>query len=176
MTYLSPSRLQEIKDFTAFGVPSLADVIRAVQEADTLTPRQRENLISAVRTVVRVIRLPAADIPAAPAFLQPRLADIAVVAHGFGKAHWSNTRSRFAAALKIAGVPLVPGKRRTPLSPAWAEFQARLPNKWLRSGTSRFAGYCSTVGIVPAEVNDEVLAQFAQDLEQASLVRSPRSV
>src|SRR4051812_36741018 len=176
MTYHSTSRPKEINDFTVFGVPSLADVIRAVQEADTLAPRQRENLVSAVRTVVRVIGLPAADIPAAPAFLQPRLAGIAVVSHGFGKAHWSNTRSRFAAALKIAGVPLVPGRRRTPLSPAWAEFQARLPGKWLRSGTSRLAGYCSALGIPPGEVTDEVMTRFARELEEASLVRSPRTV
>ena len=176
MSHHAASQPKEIKDFTALGVASLADVLLAVEQADLLTPRRRDDLASATRAIVRVIGLPAADIPASPAFLQPRLADVAVVAHGFSKGHWANTRSRFAAALKVAGVPLVPGKRRTPLSPAWAAFQARLPDKWLRSGTSRFAGYCSALGIAPSKVNDEVLARFAWDFERSSMVRSHRSV
>src|SRR5829696_7819279 len=119
MSYLDTSQPREITSFTAFGVPSLADVILVVQEADALAPRECESLASAVRTTARVVGLPAADTPASPAFLQRRLADVSPAAHGFSKGHWSNTCSRLMAALKIAGVLTVPGRRLAPLSPAW---------------------------------------------------------
>lgn len=165
------SRSFGINAFLAPGMPTLADVVRAVERAPALTAKQRADYASAVRKVADVLGLTPADVPAHPAFLRQRLAGIAPVAHGISKEHWANVRSRSLKALKIAGVTTLPGRCLAPLTPAWQELWDKLPSKRLRYGLSRLMRYASANGVDPPMVDDDFFARFRRALEEDSLLR-----
>ena len=161
--------------FVAPGTPTLADVLRAVQDAPKGTVSDRANVASAVRIVARALELPPEAAPAHPGFLRPRLARVAPAAHGLSAGRWANVRSLLRRALAVAGVDTLPGRHLAPLAPAWAEPASRLGTKALYNGLRRLMGYCSARGIDPSDVDDAVMDEFRRALEGESLLRNPRA-
>ena len=88
-----------------------------------------------------------------------------------GRARWNNVRSGFAAALRLAGFELLPGRSPVPLDPEWRRLHGLLTTKPLRTGLSRLVHFCSTNTIAPTAVNDEVISRFEVMLLERSLVR-----
>src|SRR5262245_45606177 len=98
------SRNFGVKGFVGPAVPTLADVLLAIERVPDRTSQERSDLLSAVRRVAGVLGLPPADVPAHPGFLRQRLAKVAPAAHGLGKRRWANVRSLLRQGLNIAGV------------------------------------------------------------------------
>src|SRR4051812_16832926 len=98
---------------------SLADVLAAVQFA-TLPARRRQEMMSALRTIGRVLDRPLERIPAHPRLMANRLDEVAPRAFGISPGRWNNVRSLARAALALVQ-PMGPGRHRNALSSAWRQ-------------------------------------------------------
>ncbi|MDA8250224.1 MAG: site-specific integrase [Rhodospirillales bacterium] len=154
-------------------VATLADVIAHLQADPALPVGRRRELISALRTTARLFGLDPAAVPAEPRALRQRFRDLSSAAAGVSQGRWNNLRSLVLAALKQAGVRVLPGRAPDPLSPAWQALRDRLPDRTLRYGLSRFLSFCSTRDIGPAAVGAATFAAFAAALERDSLTTAP---
>lgn len=105
---------------------TLAEVIMLISQED-LPGRRKEELRSAVRTVARLLGTEPAAIDADPAALRRRLETIAPEAHGMSRGRWANVRSLLGKALAMAR-PMMPGRSRQAILPAWEALMARLPS------------------------------------------------
>jgi hypothetical protein len=134
MTATITSRHFGVKGFVGFAVPTLADVMLAIERVPDRTPQERSDLLSAVRRVADVLGLPPADVPAHPGFLRQRLAKVAPAAHGLGKRRWANVRSLLRQSLTVAGVHVLPNRYLAPYSPCWKALDGRIGNRSIRLG------------------------------------------
>jgi integrase len=140
------------------AAPTLATVIRQLETAEP-DPRRRGEMISAIRTVCRVVRFEPHELPADLLLLNRRMRKAMIAAVGVSQSRWSNARSLLLRALKQTGLSIMPGRRLHPLSPAWAALDALLPQRFMRAGLSRFMRWCSALSIEPADLT---LADFAR--------------
>ena len=113
MTVVLPSRM------------TLADLIPLIEQAN-LSPIQRRDQISAVRTIARLLDATPGDIDADPARLRRRLETIAPQALGLSRGRWNNLRSLVGKALALAR-PMLPGRQAAQLLPEWEALLAPLP-------------------------------------------------
>ena len=150
---------------------TLAEVIAAAKAAPDLTDRRRQDIVSAVRTVARLLQSDPARIPASPRLLSGRLSEIPPAAHGMSQARWNNVRSLLRAGLALCG-PITPGRHLGGLSDEWRVLRDALQERKQRVGLSRFMHHCSAAGLSPLAVDDEVMEAFGAALLD-SLIRSP---
>ena len=101
----------------AHPVATLADVIAHLQADPDLPIGRRRELISAQRTLARLLDLDPAAVPAEPRGLRQRFRDLSPAAAGISQGRWNNLRSLVLAALKLAGVRVA--------------FDADNPGRWL---------------------------------------------
>lgn len=143
-----------------------------VEAAPELAEGRRAEMLSALRTVARCLGADPGDILAAPASLRKKLRDAPYMLAGIGKRRWTGCRSLILAALRLAGLKVMPGRRiRLRQSPAWEVLRSRSPDRQNGIGLSRFMGFCTAEGIEPGEVDPATFARFKQELESNSLVR-----
>ena len=152
--------------------PTLGDVLTAVTSAIDLTKSQRQDIASAVRTVARVLGKPPESVPADPPLLARRLAEVMPIAIGMTKGRWANVRSLAGKALARTR-PMLPGRHRQPLLPAWKALSDALANRGHATRLSRLLHWLSARGIEPATVVEADLLAFAEDLRNASLAKKP---
>jgi integrase len=167
MSYISPSRVLLGR--------TLADVLAAVETASNLSKVDRQNMASAVRTVARLLHRPVEQIPAEPEVLARRLQEISPIANGLSKGHWANVRSRLNAALALTQ-PVLPGRHRTPLSPAWQSLSDSLVERRVSWCLSRLLHWLSARGIEPHAVTKDDLTRFSEELRHASLAKDPKQI
>ena len=156
--------------------PMLANVLELILADPDLTSRQRQDMASALRTIAKALGRPPAEVPAHPLYLWERLQKFAPAAVGLTEGRWRNVRSLVRAALKRVGLAYVPGRYREPLASAWEDLFRYLNGPKLRFGLSRLARYCGANGIAPAEVTDEVIARFVEDLKQNGFGNKARKI
>lgn len=171
-----PSRFPSPAAVSNGGILTLADVIARVEAQDDLQPRRKRDMVSAVRTVCRLLHAEPDAVSAELRLLRKRLEAMAPAAAGIGPGRWNNIRSLTMAALKAAGIRAMPGGLHQPLLFAWKVLRARLPDKHFRCGLSRLMTFCSMQGIVPGDVDAALFERFRQALETESLVRQPKQV
>jgi hypothetical protein len=152
---------------------TLADVLAALPSAGDVTPRRRQDMASAVRTVARLLEEDPARIPANRRALARRLDRVAPAAHGIGKPTWANHRSLLNAALDLVLPPHLRRRRNLPLEPEWRRLQERVADQWARRNLSRFFRFCGEAGIGPTEVAEATLEGFAAYLDGVLLMNRP---
>jgi hypothetical protein len=96
---------------------TLADLIPLI-EHENLSPIQKRDQISAVRTIARLLGAATDDIDADPSRLRRRLETIAPQASGLSRGRWNNIRSLVGKALALAR-PMLPGRQTARLLPEW---------------------------------------------------------
>ena len=153
-------------------VPSLAEVIERIATMPDLTDWRRRDVLSSLRCLTRILDLPAEEIPASRPFLRERLKDFHPQQAGLSTKRWKNVRSDIAFALDRAGSPSRTAAAKVPLLPVWTELLSKAPAH-LRYALSRFARWCSSQGIEPAQVDEAILARFGDALVVATLVADP---
>jgi hypothetical protein len=170
MTELPPSR--------ASGVPfpSLAELLDEIASDQTLTPRQRQESCSALRSVGRALGRRLDEIQANPRQLRERLTTLTPAMAGVSRGRWNNVLSLTRAALKRAGLATIAGRSTAPMSPEWIDIFRRLKDRRIREGLSRFARYCNDRSISPTNIDDGIAAAFLITLENDGLIRKPRQV
>ncbi|WP_460452502.1 hypothetical protein [Alsobacter sp. SYSU BS001988] len=151
--------------------PTLADVIAAVA-ASELPVRRRQDMVSAVRTVCRLLGREPDSVAADPRALALRLKAIAPQAAGLSPARWNNVRSLIRASLALVR-PMMAGRSTTPMSVAWQGLYDVLPTKAERARLSRLLRWFSARQIDPAGVSAEHHQAFAQEIATDSLMRNP---
>jgi integrase len=148
--------------------PTMAFVLAQIQADPTLTQRQSQETVSALRTMAKALGRPLEELPANPLYLWDKINKVLPVAAGLTEARWRNVRSLIRFALKRTGLAFVPGRYREPLAPAWEILFRLLDPKW-RFGLSRLGHYCGANGISPEQISDEVIRRFVEDLKIAGL-------
>src|SRR5215475_1709961 len=96
---------------------TLADLIPLIEQAN-LSPIQKRDRISAVKTTARLLGAAPADIDADPARLRKRLETVAPQALGLSLGRWNNIRSLIGKTLALAR-PILAGRQTAPLLPEW---------------------------------------------------------
>ena len=162
--------------FGAPPIPTLAEVLAKLQQRADLTPRQRADLRSAVRVLARAMGLPLEGTPARLDTLRLRLPRVLPAAHGFSRQRWNTLRSQFTAALRLAGVELLPGRFRSGLGQDWAPLYERLPGRTLRHSLSRVLHFFSVQGIAPGDVDEGAFVRFETALLETGPVDHPERI
>ena len=152
------------------ATPTLADAITAAAANTILSPRQRHDLTSALRTVARIIGRDATDIPADPRLLARRLAELGPAAHGLSRGRWANIRSLLRTAIAEV-TDISPGRHQNVLTPAWQSLWDRLPARRHRAGLSRLMHFCADRQIDPERVDQQVFDAFDVHLQQSLLAK-----
>jgi integrase len=155
---------------------TIADVIARLEADDGLGSARRAEMLSALRSICRVLNANPQFVPAEPRNLRQRLHGVTHAAAGVSRGRWANIRSLILAAIMRAGIRAMPGGSRQPLAFSWEVLAARLPDKQFRFGLSRFMRFCSANQITPDDVDAAVFEQFRHALENESLVRHPKLV
>src|SRR5262249_22823627 len=84
-----------------------------------------------------------------------------------------NLRSDLGAAIVVSGLSKVLRTAKQPLTTEWKAIFDPIENRGVRMALSRFARFCSALGLPPSRVDDSVFERFLTELEAASLVRNP---
>jgi integrase len=155
---------------------NVADVIGRVEADNNLDVGRRASMLSALRTMCRVLNASPQSVPASLRNLRQRLEGISYGATGLSRGRWNNVRSLTLAALKQAGIRAMPGGSHQPLGLAWEPLWARLPGHQLKCGLSRFMRFCSAHQISPETVDSAVFERYRDAMENDSLVRHAKTV
>jgi integrase len=163
----------EPEERRSLSAVTIADVIARIRADEALTPRRRDDLCSALRTMARALNLDPSALPANPRVLRQKLSQLSPAAAGVSARRWKNLRSLVLAALKQAGIKTMPGRCCATLLAEWQVLRDELADLKLRHGLSRFIGYLSDLNIEPNRVTAAMFGAFRDALENDSLVRSP---
>ena len=125
------------------GIQTLADVLNALENRTDIQPLRMRELISAVKTISRLLNRPPADLAAVPSILRMALASVHHVQAGMSPKRLANVKSGLAAALNLttsgstipASKLLLPARR----TPEWREFLESLETDWQRYMLARLA-------------------------------------
>ena len=128
---------------------TLADLIPLIEQAN-LSPIQKRDQISAVKTTARLLGATPAEIDADPIRLRKRLETIAPQAVGLSRGRWNNIRSLVGKALALAR-PVLPGRQTARLLPEWEALFAPLSRN-RAAGLLAMARYLSVREVRPDKV------------------------
>jgi hypothetical protein len=128
---------------------TFADLIPLIEQAN-LSPIQKRDQISAVRTIALLLDANLDDIDADPGRLRRRLETIAPQAAGLSRGRWNNIRSLVGKALVLARTVL-PGRRTARLLPEWEALLAPLARN-RASNLLAMARHLSVIGVRPPAV------------------------
>jgi hypothetical protein len=137
---------------------------------ENLQRQRRDDLMSALRQVARLIGGLPIDIPANPEALRHRLNIITPASAGMTKQRWANVRALLTAALDLTGAKVLRKSSIVGLTPSWLALRNRVRDTFVRARLSRFFAYASAKGIEPNQVNDTTVADFAEALKRNSLL------
>jgi hypothetical protein len=84
---------------------------------------------------------------------------------------WANLRSDLSAAIAASGQLQMLKTSTVDLSESWVSLLAKVQDRKMRDGLSRFARWASERQIAPRDVNRQVIDRFIAELKTASLVR-----
>jgi integrase len=152
------------------GKLTFADVQRAVVDASGLPDGARKNLLRAVEIVASQMGAAGLSGVIDVAKIQRRFEKVTPAVIGYASVGGlSSMLSSFRRALRIAGVQVMPGRSRNPLSAEWAALRQAADSAGLWPALSRFAHFCSERGVEPAGVTRDQVAQFATVICRTSM-------
>jgi hypothetical protein len=148
--------------------PSLDEVIERRSADAGLSTTRRRDLVSALRRICALLERDPRVVPADVAALRAALNRISPARHGLAPKTWSNLKANLLAGLRhgMSGG----ARERIPVSPEWRALQARLADKRMRNGLSRFMRFCSARALPPEAVDDAVMMAFRAWAETETLV------
>jgi integrase len=155
---------------------TLADVMARLEADPDLAPGSVAQMLSAIRTLCRLLKTTPSMVPAEPRNLSLRIDQITHASAGLSKGRWNNIRSLVPTAVRQAGIRAMPGGSRKPLAFPWEVLRAAMPDTSTRAGLSRFISFCNAQGIMPDAVDASVFERFRDALVNESFVREPRQV
>jgi integrase len=167
---------------TAFvkpGTPTFADLLTRLPEQPDLPPTRRRDFASGLRRVPKAIGLRPEDVPADPAWLQPRIRQVAPAAIGLSAKSWSNAQSDVRSALAHFGLLKRRLNRADDLAPDWRELWDAVlaaKDRTLKIHLCRFVYFLNSVGVAPTLVTTEHAAAFLAAVTENEIRKSPKSI
>jgi integrase len=155
------------------ALPTLRDLLDALEAQDRLPVTRRRDLRSAVNRVASLVGEDPGRIPLHVPELGSKLAMVNPVSVGLSVKTFSNIKSDFLAAVKAAELTPLRHRPKAPLNVDWAKMIAQLSGKRPRVGLSHLARYASALGIAPDKINDAVIEAFIAEVRAGSLRRKP---
>ena len=149
---------------------TLADLIPLIEQAN-LSPIQKRDQISAVKTTARLLGATPVEIDTDPIRLRKRLETIAPQAVGLSRGRWNNIRSLVGKALALAR-PVLPGRQTARLLPEWKALFAPLSRNRAASLLA-MARYFSVRNVRPDEVRLAGLEAYHQGILNDQLRAKP---
>src|SRR5277367_4048945 len=89
----SNSDYSDLTNAVSIKIVTLRDMIVRIKEASTLAPVRRAQILSALRTLARVLAVEPGDIVVSPAALRARLENVTPMAVGLTQPRWAAIRS-----------------------------------------------------------------------------------
>ena len=126
MAYFTGSRDGAGGSIASCRPTTLEDVLCVVTRSQALTPRQQQDMASALRTLARLLSRPLSCFPCDLPSVRRLLEGIAPARYRISRRRWANVRSLVFKAIELAGVPRLPGRSGEPLSLAWLRVLAPL--------------------------------------------------
>jgi integrase len=149
---------------------NLAEVMERILSLKSLPRQRRDDLMSALRQVARLVGGLPADIPADPEALKRELKLLTPAAANMTKSRFRNVRALLAAALDLTGAKIVRQRRRVEWTPSWSSLWRKVANKYARWRLSRFFAFASANSVEPDRVTSQTIADFEQALKRNSLL------
>lgn len=168
MSSFSPSNLML---YQAPGY-SLQDLLSTITADTTLSDRRRGEVASDLRCLAKVLGLPLTSAPARVPYLRDEMNKRTPAIAGLSPGRWRNVRSHAQFALSHVGLAKIPGRYRSAPSPAWQELLGKLVYG-ARYRLGHLARHCTTIGIEPGDLTDNVMESFLANLQEASLSALP---
>lgn len=154
-------------------VMTLHRLIECLETTKELTPTQRSERISAVRTFAKVCLKHPSEILVDPQVIRTLIDRASWQLAGLSKRRWANVLSLLTSAMKFAGIKVGRRRRNRKLDAEWEALLAPLTRRD-RDELHPFAGWCSALGVAPSEVDAAVFHRFLDHLEQETIQRTPR--
>ena len=155
---------------TGTYINSMEDVFRCIESDKTLGLQMSRELCSAITRFCEICGVTRGDVLADPTAIRLLREKASWQLAGLSKESWANMLSRLKRALHQVGVNVDRQRRNSRLSPEWTSLLNAL-EKANRDHLRRFAGWCSSQGVVPAKVSVETFADFLHFLETQSIQR-----
>lgn len=152
------------------AMPTFDELKRAVVAAADLPDGTRRNILRAIDLVAGAMGNLGLSAHVDIAAVQRLFERLTPAMLGFKSAGaLSSMKSNFRQALRCAGVPVMPGKSRTPLSPAWAKLRDAAEPHGFWPALSPFAHFCCERGVEPEGAEAEVLRRYLACVEETSI-------
>src|SRR5665213_230909 len=152
---------------------TLADLFDIVSHNESLSPRARRDICAAIRKIAMLIAPDGMNLPVQAALISKALQGISPAMTGLQRDSYSNIKSRFRRALKMAGVDVHPGKQTNELSQEWQALRNMLdyPRRWIP--LSRLAHHASAVGWKPTDIADAHIEHLLLQLRTNAIHLDP---
>ena len=162
---------------TRMGPPrDLAALLRFVESGCLAAPRRSREMASAIRMVGAWTYWPLEQLPTDPAALRRHLKKVDLSQLGVSKVRFRNVLSLLKRALRLARVKNSNRPIAEAVSPGWRTVLALLEQEpYIRSSLAPFARFCSSWGIEPHDVSNDVGLQYLEELIHTSLNKTPET-
>jgi hypothetical protein len=141
--------------------PTLAVAIAAVPTWNDIPRERRITWVSALRTLETLYGSVPEAIPLDPVQLTRRLAAASPAALRLTPGSLGAYKSAIRSVLRRLGVIARLRRRDEPLAAAWQALCERLPEQFISLKLQDFIAWCSDRGILPGEVSNATLAEYA---------------
>jgi integrase len=155
--------------------PTLGDVRDAVQNSAALSSIRRRDLLSAISCFCDLAGKDANAVIVDLAAIGADLGGVNPAARGISAKRLANIRSDLFAAIAASGLKPLRAPRQN-LSEPWISLRSKLETKRQRIGLSRLAHYASAARLIPADIEDGVIASFITATREQSLHRKPNNL
>jgi integrase len=150
---------------------TLQDVLDGVANNTNLSPTRQRDLRSAVVSYAALIDSSPAHVALDLAAIRSVLDLMVPIQAKMSRKRWANLRSDLSAAIAASGLLQMVKTSTAELSDSWLILLAKVQDRKMRDGLSRFARWASDRQIAPRDVNRATIDRFIVELETASLVR-----
>lgn len=139
---------------------ALSDMFAAGEIDEQVLRDARSAILSYSRGVGKLPARLKADIVE----LLDRMDETSALKMGFMPRRWSNMKSMLRRALNLAGNPTKRARRDRPVAPEWERLLRESADQDLQTRLRPFAGYCTDIGIAPADVDEAVIEAYAAEV------------
>ncbi len=171
---LSPTKISQL---TAAGtLYTGSSAIAAIATWTDLPALRRSALVGHVRRAATICEVPPDGMMMTCAWLNERFYAKRPMAHGLGRASFSNIASAMRFVLERLGEhePRDPEHRR--MDPAWKDLLSQLTDASHRAGLAEFARFCTASGLPPDAVRSDTVERFREWATKRILHRNIRGL
>jgi hypothetical protein len=156
------------------GTMTAVMALDAIASWQELSDQRRRNLQTAVRMLARAFGRPLETIGMEPKAIAARLDATGPVACGLSPSSFTTYRAMLRDVLRRLGVLDPKGGAREPLPDAWQSLIGALPGRLGGFRLGRFARFCASLGLGPAQVADATLAAYFAHLQSVDMKATAR--